>query len=106
MKYITLKDAKNAVAEKLKTYTANSEDGFIFLEDSIIEREDYWVFFYDSAKFIETGNWSYALAGNAPLIVDKYEGQLYVTGTAHSIEYYMNLFEEKELVKIKGKMGQ
>ena len=41
-----------------------------------------WVFFYNSKKYLETGEIRFALAGNAPLIVDALDGSLHVTGTA------------------------
>ena len=49
-----------------------------------------WVFYYDSARFIETGDSREALAGNAPLIIDKESGELVVTGTAHDTAYYVD----------------
>lgn len=42
-----------------------------------------WVFFYDSKEFLETGDFSKAVAGNAPILIDKMTGELTVTGTAH-----------------------
>jgi len=49
-----------------------------------------WVFYYDSAKFIETGDSREAIVGNAPLIINKQSGELVVTGTAHNTSYYLN----------------
>lgn len=55
-----------------------------------VDEHDFgWVYFYDSSAHVETGNAGEALAGNAPLIVDKIDGKLYVTGTAHPIEHYL-----------------
>ena len=48
-----------------------------------------WLYFYDSSGHAETGNPGDAVVGNAPLIVDKADGKLYVTGTAHPIEHYL-----------------
>lgn len=56
------------------------------------EHEFGWLYFYDSSKHVETGNVSYALVGNAPLIVDRNDGKLYITGTAHPVEHYLELF--------------
>jgi Immunity protein 35 len=56
------------------------------------EHEFGWLYFYDSSKHVETGDVSYALAGNAPLIVDKNDGKLYVTGTAQPIKHYLELY--------------
>ena len=55
-----------------------------------VEEHDFgWLYFYDSATHVESGKISDALVGNAPLIVDKVDGKLYITGTAHPIEYYL-----------------
>jgi hypothetical protein len=57
------------------------------------QTEEYdfgWVFHYDSADHIQTGEFRDALAGNAPLIVDRNSGQIVETGTAHETDYYVN----------------
>jgi hypothetical protein len=59
------------------------------LDDSTEEHEFGWVFFYNSVKFIESGNFRDALGGNAPLIIDRTLGELIETGTARETEYYV-----------------
>jgi len=55
-----------------------------------VDEQDFgWVYFYDGSAHVETGKVGDALVGNAPLIVDKIDGKLYVTGTAHPIEHYL-----------------
>jgi hypothetical protein len=100
---ISYLDAIKQVKEKLEAWNNKNEDWvFVIMLEETIETNDYWVFFYNSSKFLETGNFSYSLIGNAPFIVDKYKGEIYVTGTARSIEYYMEEFEKEVLPKIKG----
>jgi hypothetical protein len=56
-----------------------------------VEEHDFgWLYFYDSSAHVETGRPSDAVIGNAPLIVDKADGKLYITGTAHPIEHYLD----------------
>jgi hypothetical protein len=58
-----------------------------------VDEHDFgWVYFYDGSLHIETGNVLDAVAGNAPLIVDRADGKLYATGTAWPIEHYLNEF--------------
>src|SRR5690349_18376312 len=58
-----------------------------------VDEHDFgWVYFYDGSRRVETGSASDALAGNAPLIVDKTDGKLYITGTARPIEHYLQAF--------------
>jgi hypothetical protein len=57
-----------------------------------VDEHDFgWVYFYDSSKHVNTGDMGFALVGNAPLIVDRNDGKLYVTGSAHPIEHYLEL---------------
>jgi hypothetical protein len=56
------------------------------IESYTIENNICWVFFY--------GNPEIELAGNAPLIVDKEFGNVYITGTAEDINFYLKAFKE------------
>jgi hypothetical protein len=60
------------------------------LKDQIEEHEFGWVFHYNTTEYIETGNVLDGLVGNAPLIVDRYTGQIVETGTAQETGYYVN----------------
>lgn len=48
-----------------------------------------WLYFYDSSTHAKSGKLTDAVVGNAPLIVDKVDGKLYITGTTHSLEHYL-----------------
>ena len=54
---------------------------------SVIQGVVPWMFYYNTKEFIRSGDFKYALAGNAPLIMDRADGKLYVTGTAHPSAY-------------------
>jgi hypothetical protein len=60
------------------------------LKDQIEEYEFGWVFHYNTARQIETGDVLDGMVGNAPLIVDRHSGQLLETGTARETDYYVN----------------
>ena len=53
-----------------------------------------WLYFYDGSVHVKTGELKDALVGNAPLIVDKLDGKLYITGTAHPIEHYLEEYRQ------------
>lgn len=58
-----------------------------------VDEHDFgWVYFYDGSIHIATGNVGDAVAGNAPLIVDRTDGRLYITGTARPLEHYLMEF--------------
>ena len=55
-----------------------------------VDEHDFgWVYFYDGSRHVETGNLEDAITGNAPLIVDRNDGKLYMTGTAHPVGHYL-----------------
>ena len=96
-------EAKNTVAEYLRKSEEeinsfgialpgyqNPNIKLMVLDDLTREYEFGWVFFYNTEKFIKTGNNEYALAGNAPLIIDRKSEKIIVTGTAHEIDFYIN----------------
>ncbi|MFL6210026.1 MAG: YrhB domain-containing protein [Pyrinomonadaceae bacterium] len=66
----------------------------VILDDVTIERDFGWVFFYDSSKHQETGEFMYAIAGNAPIIVNKHDGSIHITGTGRPTEDYIKAYEE------------
>jgi hypothetical protein len=60
-----------------------------------VDEHDFgWVYFYGGSLHAETGRVSDALVGNAPLIVDRADGKLYITGTAHPIEHYLEEYRQ------------
>jgi hypothetical protein len=80
----------------MKQYVASQaghDREFAVMQTLTIERPFGWVFFYNSKQFLETGDISQALVGNAPLIVDRADGSVHVTGTAEPIEHYLKEYE-------------
>ena len=68
-------------------------DVAIVLDDETIEKPWGWVFFYNSRRFVETGDVLSCLGGNAPLIVERTSGRLLETGTAQDIGFYLSNYE-------------
>lgn len=65
----------------------------VIQDDETIEQDFGWVFFYTTKKYLETGDFRDMVVGNAPVIVDKDTGELTETGTAHSIERYIEEYK-------------
>ena len=91
-----LKEAIKIISDKINEPDPHWRDKpeLVILIESIIERDWGWVFFYNSSRFMETGNISDALADNAPYIVNRSTGEIQAAGTAHPIEYYINKYEQ------------
>jgi hypothetical protein len=86
--------ARSLVAAHLAAMPpASPGDGYVILDEHTIERDWGWVFFYNSRKYVETGDYSDALLGNAPYIVRRSDGALFVTGTVYPIGEYIADFE-------------
>ena len=79
--------------QKVNSYLEESDSKLsgevVLLEEETMEYAFGWVFFYQSKKFVETGNILLALGGNAPIIINKYDGNMHFTGTAHPVEKYI-----------------
>lgn len=90
---IDIEQAKEIVKNIISGYALPDDDECIIIEPDTIEKDWGWVFFYTSKKWYETKNIKYAVAGNAPLIVLRENGQVLVTGTAHATEHYIERFE-------------
>jgi len=97
MDTLTKDQASELVKKELLQKESNDSGVLVIVDDSTIEREWGWVFFYNNKKYLETGDFSYALAGNAPMIVNKRTGELVTTGTARPIDKYIEDYETKLL---------
>ncbi len=77
-----------------------SQEGFtpVILDEETLERTFGWVFFYQSQEYLTTGDFRLMLGGNAPLIVDREDGSLHVTGTAEPVENYVARYERAKTV--------
>lgn len=61
----------------------------VIVDSATLEREFGWVFFYNSEEHQTTGDFRSALVGNAPLIINREDGSIHVTGTAEPVEFYI-----------------
>ncbi len=96
-KMISRQTAKELVLTRINKSIPYNMDQLecVIIEEATIEKEYGWVFFYNSKLFLETNDMSYALGGNAPIIVNKYTGVLHITGTAHPIDYFIGQYEQQ-----------
>jgi Immunity protein 35 len=64
------------------------------LPESTTEFSFGWLFFYNSEDFIRMGDPMDAVGGNAPLLVERETGRLFVTGTALPTQAYVDRYLE------------
>jgi hypothetical protein len=67
----------------------------MIFDEHTIEKPYGWIFFYTSRLWFETGDIRYAVAGNAPFLVDRETGAIHVFGTARRTEAYIAQYERE-----------
>lgn len=61
-----------------------------FVVSAVEECSIGWVYYYQSARCLRTGEFTAALGGNAPILIDRRNGAILPTGTAYPIEHYIS----------------
>ncbi len=82
------------VRDIIKDFELPEGDVCIINEEATIEKDWGWLVFYTSREFFKTNDLRYAVAGNAPYIVLRKNGDVLETGTAYPIDHYIKRFEE------------
>jgi Immunity protein 35 len=91
---LTKTEALELVAEKLRQMST-PDNPFVVADEGTIEKPYGWVFFYNSKKYLETREISYALAGNGPVIVNKHDATVEFFGTFKSTLEFIAEYESK-----------
>jgi hypothetical protein len=84
---LTREQAKAIALKEILQHWEIEDDEPVIVDEDSIEEDFGWIFFYESRIYMETQIFSYCLAGNTPIIVNKKDGSVFVTGTDHPIEY-------------------
>lgn len=71
-----------------------SDDSYVIVDEMTLEKCYGWVFWFNSKKYIETGNFIYSLGGNGPLVVLKDAGRIYQLSSAISSDLAIMEFEK------------
>jgi hypothetical protein len=91
---ITRDEARQLVVEHVgRPEWLEPEDDWIVVDEATIEKPWGCVFFHTSRLWRETGDIRHAVAGNAPLIVEREGGRILQTGTAYGVEHYLANYE-------------
>jgi len=70
-----------------------SNADFALVDVATREYPRCFVFFYQSKKFIETGDFGLMLVGQGPVLVSREDGRVFETGSAFSTCHYVKAFE-------------
>ena len=71
MQTLNLESATRLARASIDQLSESLGERLELLYDSTEEIEQGWVFFYNTAEFIETGDMLHALAGNGPILVTR-----------------------------------
>jgi hypothetical protein len=90
---MTKAEALDFVSKKLGAKSTD-DDSHIVNDAWTLEKPFGWIFFYNSKKFLETGEFRYRLAGNGPVIVNKFDGSIQFLGSSPSELLLLEKYEE------------
>lgn len=77
-----LRTVDEAHARQMAAAAIGETDGLLRIQDQSTLRLSFgWIFLYQSAEYMDSGDYSTMISGNAPLLVDRFTGALWVTGT-------------------------
>jgi hypothetical protein len=88
---LTFAEAR-ALAECWVTVVTRSTATLV--DTATLTRPYGWVFFYQSPTYLESGAPGEVLAGNPPILVDRFGGEIRITGTAYPVEHYLAEYEK------------
>ncbi len=87
------KAALNRVLEILSE-KAPPDKPWAISESHLTETASAWIFFYNSRRYLETGEIVYALAGNGPVLVNKKTGEVKFYGSLPTVDVIINDYEK------------
>ena len=86
--------ARELAQSKLEDLEAASSVELSIMDCETIEFKFGWMFFYQSKNFVMTGNDKFLVGGNAPIIVDKYNSSVHMTGTRRGERFYIENYSK------------
>lgn len=87
---LDITELTDAEARAIAAEYIDEAAGALRIQDASTLTHDFgWLFLYQSAAYLDTGDFAQMIAGNAPLIVDRFTGALWATGTASRPDDYI-----------------
>ena len=90
---LSCQDAIALIEGKIAKMTPPDGDALVVYLEHTIERPFGWVIFWGSDLYAKTGDFRYALGGNAPFIVNRHTAMVVETGTAFPTDVYVQQYE-------------
>lgn len=91
--------AKTIAQRWIDQHWGESSTHVVICDHLTRERPFGWVFFYQSAEYLQSKDPKHQLVGNAPLIVDRADGSVHLTGTLKPLDEYIAEYEKRGAAK-------
>ena len=92
---VSKEQAQKSVEVELRRGYQIPDDTYVIVEDLTIEKPFAWIFYYNSKKYLKTGDINDAVAGNGPVFVNKHTGEIKFCGSGISLEKLLLEYERK-----------
>ena len=90
---LQLRPIDEATARSIAAEEIRERSGLLRIQDQSTIRLSFgWVFLYQSTEYLDSGVYSTMVSGNAPLLVDRFTGALWVTGTEYRPDVYVESY--------------
>ena len=90
---LDFEEARRHVLKYLVAVSGRAGEPLQLVDDYTIAKAYGWIFFYNSARFVSTGDPLDALAGNGPVVVMRDTGEIVALGTGRTEEVEIADFE-------------
>lgn len=67
----------------------------VILDEQTVEAPAGWIFFFQSATYLETGNLSDRIINNLPIVVDRRNGSISFIKSGQSIKSYIEEYRKR-----------
>ena len=95
MEQLTLEQARDLIEQEWAKWRASPCEHTDCVITGSEEREWGWVIYYDSLKHLESGKDEDLLVGGGPYFANKFDGEVFVTGSGKSTEEYLAEYESQ-----------
>ena len=95
MEQLTLEQARDLIEQEWAKWRASPYEHTDCVITGSEEREWGWVIYYDSLKHLESGKDEDLLVGGGPYFANKFDGEVFVTGSGKSTEEYLAEYESQ-----------
>ena len=87
---MNMETARQRAVDYLVESIPDFDQEFAIVDAATLDEGWCWVFFWNSRRFLETRSREDAVAGNAPVVVMKESGLVFLTGTAFPLDHYLD----------------